>query len=218
MRFLPQWVGFFNRLPGRSSHPLPPAYGRLSDIKTWKEIAGPVRFARYAKRSIQICYPQKLEPLFEIARKVKAVTAPSKRYSTEHLHNDYESTWCDLDLDLFIVVHGLLLKDLGQQQYVMNVGLLKSALLRPKFMFFYDKTSLFKMAAGLGESIIKNHTFLDGNKRAGHLAISTFLLLNGYDLVADEDSAEHILLGVAMGKVNIDTLESWIASKVKTCE
>ncbi|CAI2179438.1 19173_t:CDS:2 [Funneliformis geosporum] len=190
--------------PVRSKQPLPPVYGRPIDTKTWKEIAG-----------VQICCSQKLEPLFEVARRLKAMTVPSKKYSTE---NDYETKWYYLDLDLFIDVHGILLKDLCQQRYVMNIGLLDSALQRPKFMFFYNKASLFKMAAGLGESIIKNHTFLDGNKRAGHLAISMFLLLNGYDLFADEDSAEHIILNVAMGKINIDMLESWIASNVKACE
>ncbi|CAG8836269.1 36789_t:CDS:2, partial [Racocetra persica] len=53
---------------------------------------------------------------------------------------------------------------MGHKQFVRDVGLLESA--------------------GLGESIIKNHAFLDGNKRA---AIATFLLLNGYDLVLDKD-------------------------------
>ncbi|CAG8656825.1 4843_t:CDS:1, partial [Paraglomus brasilianum] len=56
----------------------------------------------------------------------------------------------------------------------------------PQWMFYYSEAksipSLFRMAAGLGESIIKNHAFLDVNKRAGHLAISMFLAINDYNL------------------------------------
>ncbi|CAG8525844.1 10044_t:CDS:2 [Ambispora gerdemannii] len=114
--------------------------------------------------------------------------------------------------------HNLIMNGMGQQQHIMDIGLLESAFHRPKFMFFYEKASLYRMAAGLGESIIKNHPFLDGNKRAGHLSISAFLLLNGYDLVADKVSTEKITLGVAMGNINIDILESWIASNVKPYE
>ena len=139
-----------------------------------------------------------------------------KRYSTEHFYHGNEPKWHELDV--FIEVHNTLLKDLGQRQRILDVGLLESALQRPKFMFFYEKASLFRMAAGLGESVIKNHAFLDGNKRAGHLAISMFLLLNGYDLVADEFSAEKILFDVATGDMNVDMLESWITSNVKACE
>ncbi|CAG8624447.1 897_t:CDS:2, partial [Ambispora leptoticha] len=63
----------------------------------------------------------------------------------------------------------------GQKQYIRD-------------MESQSTPSLFKMAATLGESIIKNHAFLDGNKRAGHLAISMFLAINGYDLDADDES------------------------------
>ncbi|CAG8679813.1 3435_t:CDS:2, partial [Racocetra persica] len=78
--------------------------------------------------------------------------------------------------------HYLLMKSMGQQQLIRDIDLLESAFYRPKFMFFYEKASIYRMAAGLGESIIKNQPFLDGNKRAGHLSISAFLFLNGYQL------------------------------------
>ncbi|CAG8744414.1 12381_t:CDS:1, partial [Gigaspora rosea] len=61
--------------------------------------------------------------------------------------------------------------------------------------------SLFRIAAGLGESVIKNHAFLDGNK---HLAMSMFLAINDYDLVANDASTEKITIGIATGDVNID--------------
>jgi death-on-curing protein len=132
-----------------------------------------------------------------------------KGYSTKNSNNEYEPKW--IELDLFIEMHKSIMEGMNQKQYIRDMGLLESAFQRPKFMFFYDKASLFRMAAGLGESIIKNHAFLDGNKRAGNLAINMFLLLNGYELV----SSEKILIGVATGDIDLDMLESWIANNVK---
>ena len=124
-------------------------------------------------------------------------------------------------MNVFLELHKKIMENLGQKQYVRDIGLLESAFHRPQWMFYYSKASLFKMVAGLGESIIKNHAFLDGNKRAGHLAIFMFLAINGYDLVADDVYVEKIttsVMGVAAGDINIDMFESWIASNVKKKE
>ncbi|CAG8639703.1 1654_t:CDS:2, partial [Ambispora gerdemannii] len=127
-----------------------------------------------------------------------------------------------VDLNVFLELHKGIMENLGQRQYVRDIGVLESAFHRPQWMFYYSEAqsipSLFRMAAGLGESVIKNHAFLDGNKRAGHLAISMFLAINDYDLVADDASTEKITIGVATGDVNIDILESWITSNVKKRE
>ena len=72
-------------------------------------------------------------------------------------------------MNVFLELHKKIMENLGQKQYVRDIGLLESAFHRPQWMFYYSKASLFKMVAGLGESIIKNHAFLDGNKRAGHV-------------------------------------------------
>lgn len=59
-------------------------------------------------------------------------------------------------------------------------------------------------------SIISNHPFLDGNKRVGHAALETFLLLNGHELNASVESGEHVILGVAAGRVEREQLLEWI--------
>ncbi|RIB16506.1 death-on-curing family protein [Gigaspora rosea] len=136
----------------------------------------------------------------------------NKKCSIDNFHNDNEPVW--LDLDEFIKMHNLIMKGMGHKQFVRDIGLLESAFQRSKFMFFYDKASIFRMAAGLGESVIKNHAFLDGNKRAGHLAIFTFLLLNGYDLVVDKNLTEKMIINVAKSRINVDMLESWIVNNI----
>ena len=65
-------------------------------------------------------------------------------------------------------------------------------------------------AAALGYSLIQNHPFVDGNKRVGHAAMATFLLLNGWQLEAGLEDAEDVILGVASGDVGRDGLTEWI--------
>lgn len=65
-------------------------------------------------------------------------------------------------------------------------------------------------AAALAYSLIKNHPFVDGNKRVGHAAMETFLLLNDHELTAPVENVEEIILGVAAGSVDRDTLRDWV--------
>ncbi|CAG8782079.1 18712_t:CDS:2, partial [Gigaspora margarita] len=163
------------------SYPLSPEFGQPSNSETLGEILG----------SGQIYYPQKLESLCETAGQVKITVAHSENYSTKCTNEPKY-----VDLNVFLELHKEIMENLGQKQYVRDIGALESAFHRPQWMFYYSKAqsipSLFRMAAGLGESVIKNQAFLDGNKRAGHLAISMFLAINDYDLVADDASTEKL--------------------------
>ena len=60
-----------------------------------------------------------------------------------------------------------------------------------------------------------NHPFVDGNKRIGHAAMETFLVLNGYELVADVDDAEKLILALAAGELTRERLLEWIASNMQ---
>lgn len=73
---------------------------------------------------------------------------------------------------------------------------------------------LASKAAALGYSLIMNHPFLDGNKRVGHAALETFLLLNGLELQAAVDEAETMVLGVAGGQRSRDDLVTWIRQRI----
>lgn len=56
--------------------------------------------------------------------------------------------------------------------------------------------------AALGFSLINNHPFVDGNKRIGHAALEVILLMNGYEIKADVDSQEAVIVAVAASKMN----------------
>ena len=65
-------------------------------------------------------------------------------------------------------------------------------------------------ASALGYSLALNHPFLDGNKRVAHAAMEVFLILNGFEIVADSDEQERLMLGVAAGQLDRQRLEAWI--------
>lgn len=73
---------------------------------------------------------------------------------------------------------------------------------------------MVEKASALGFSIIKNHPFVDGNKRTGHAAMETFLVLNGYEIEATVDEQERIILQVAAGELGRDEFTDWLRSHV----
>jgi death-on-curing protein len=74
--------------------------------------------------------------------------------------------------------------------------------------------TIIEKAAALGFSIIQNHPFIDGNKRTGHAAMETFLLLNGYEIVADVGEQVDIVLSVASGRMNRDAFTVWLNEQI----
>ena len=70
--------------------------------------------------------------------------------------------------------------------------------------------SLAEKAAALGFSLIKNHPFVDGNKRVGHAAMEYFLILNGYELDDDVDDQERTILAVAAGEMGREEFTAWV--------
>ena len=74
--------------------------------------------------------------------------------------------------------------------------------------------SLVEKAAALGFSLIQNHPFADGNKRLGHAAMALFLSLNGRRIHASLDEQVEIILSVASGNLNRESLTKWLASHV----
>lgn len=92
----------------------------------------------------------------------------------------------------------------GGEEGVRDVGLLESALAQPKAAFGgqFLHADLFEMAAAYLLHIVKNHPFLDGNKRAGAVAALTFLDLNSVELDAPPGSLYDITLAVATGEAD----------------
>jgi death-on-curing protein len=108
-----------------------------------------------------------------------------------------------------LIAHEISLANFGGAAGIRDTHLLASALARPKNLFAYEKPDLHELAAAYTSGIVKNHPFVDGNKRTGFLAGAAFLELNGVTLIASEPEATRIILGVASGAVNEGQLADW---------
>ena len=99
---------------------------------------------------------------------------------------------------------------------VRDLGALESALAQPRMTYAGEDlyATLVEKAAALGFSLIGNHPFVDGNKRVGHAALETFLLLNGHELHAEVDDAERVILGVAAGELTREQFRGWVQARV----
>ena len=93
---------------------------------------------------------------------------------------------------------------------VRDEGLLDSALNRPQHLFAYEKTELFDLAAAYALGIIKNHPFLDGNKRAGFMTAALFLEVNGLRFGAPEEEVVLQTLALAAGEIDQAAYASWL--------
>jgi death-on-curing protein len=99
---------------------------------------------------------------------------------------------------------------------VRDFGALESAAAQPYVTFDGNDLypSLIEKAAALGFSLIQNHPFIDGNKRAGHAAMATFLSINGFRINASIDEQVEIVLFVASGNLNREGFTKWLASRI----
>ncbi len=93
---------------------------------------------------------------------------------------------------------------------------LESAVAQPFQMFAGEDLypSLEAKAAALGFFIIRNHPFVDGNKRVGHAALEVMLLMNGAELSATTDEQEQVVLAVASGAMSREQFSEWVETHV----
>ncbi|MFL6162396.1 MAG: type II toxin-antitoxin system death-on-curing family toxin [Jatrophihabitantaceae bacterium] len=103
----------------------------------------------------------------------------------------------------------------GEKLLIRDVGLLQSALARPRMTVFGEDAyaSLPRKAAALMESIARNHCLVDGNKRLAWSASKLFLMLNDVHLkVPGVQAAETFVVGVASGLIDLDSGSDTIAA------
>ena len=115
-----------------------------------------------------------------------------------------------------MALHDLLLRKHGGLQGIHDEGLLESAINNP-FQTFGGADlypTIQEKAASLCFGLISNHTFNDGNKRIGVLAMAMFLEYNGYPLKCTDSDLIFLGLGVASGKLQQEDIMKWINSKL----
>lgn len=118
-----------------------------------------------------------------------------------------------LTTEQVLFIHARLIDETGGSHGLRDLGLLESAVMRPRATFGGSDLypDLFSKAAALLHSIIRNHAFVDGNKRTGIVATGIFLLQNQYRLVADQDELEAFTLSVVtVSSDEFETIRTWL--------
>jgi len=117
-----------------------------------------------------------------------------------------------LTLGEVVALHRRLVATSGGARGIRDLGGLEAALAQPRASFDGDDLypGVIEKAAALGFSIVMGHPFVDGNKRTGHAAMETFLVLNGYELSAPVDEQERVMLELAAGKLSREAFVDWV--------
>ena len=119
--------------------------------------------------------------------------------------------------ELAMAIHKRQLAEHGGADGVRDMGLLESAIGRPRQLFAYtDPTpDIPSLAASYAFGIARNHAFIDGNKRTAYVVCRTFLLLNGFDLTASKEERYQTFLDLAAGALTEQQLAAWLAAHTR---
>ena len=109
------------------------------------------------------------------------------------------------------LLHDESLVEHGGAEGLRDSGLLDSALARAQNLFAYEDVSdRFRLAAAYAFGVVKNHPFVDGNKRAAFIAAGLFLRLNGIRLKADRAEAALVTFDLAAGEITELQFAEWL--------
>ena len=117
-----------------------------------------------------------------------------------------------ITLELALAIHSRQLAEHGGADGVRDLGLIESALGRPRHLSAYSDPTPEppQLAAAYAFGIAKNHAFIDGNKRTAAVVCEAFLELNGFELAATDAEAYPVFLAVAAGELSETALTVWL--------
>ena len=117
-----------------------------------------------------------------------------------------------LSISEVLELHEGILASSGGAKGIRDLGALESAVSQPHAVFAGVDLNpdIIRKASALCFSLVLNHPFLDGNKRVGHAAMETFLVLNGYEINASTDQQEQIILSLAAGHLTREEFINWL--------
>jgi death-on-curing protein len=116
-----------------------------------------------------------------------------------------------------IELHSGILEQVVGSGGIRDLGALESAIAQPRMKFGGEElySTIIEKASALGFSIVMNYPFVDGNKRAGHAAMETFLVLNRLEIKAAVNEQERVILALAAGELDRDAFINWLQKSVE---
>ncbi len=118
--------------------------------------------------------------------------------------------------DVVLAFHERLLAEHGGSAGIRDAGLLESALRRPENLLVYGNPSPFDLAASYAFGLVKNHPFVDGNKRIGFATAALFLGLNGIYFDAPEVEVVLRTLALAAGEMSEAAYSEWLKASARS--
>lgn len=115
-----------------------------------------------------------------------------------------------IDRDVVLAIHEAQIAEHGGSSGVRDLGLLTSAIARPQNAAAYSDIDVPGLAALYALGVIKNHPFVDGNKRVGTVLLELFLEDNGYGLAAGDAELLEVTLAVAAGGISDEDFAGWV--------
>ena len=111
-----------------------------------------------------------------------------------------------------LLIHNEVLKLHGGSNGIRDMGGLESAIARPCQTFGGEDLypTFYEKAAAIGESIIMNHPFIDGNKRTGYVLMETLLRLDGYKIIASDDELYAFVIKISTGEIKFEQMVEWL--------
>lgn len=119
-----------------------------------------------------------------------------------------DSNW--IDRPVLLAVQHELLDRFGGLTGIRDEGMLDSAINKPRNLLAYGTPTVFELAASYAIGLVKNHPFLDGNKRIGFMAAYIFLGANGWSLEATEEEAVLETLALAASHSTEADYAAWL--------
>jgi death-on-curing protein len=109
-----------------------------------------------------------------------------------------------------LALHEMMLSEYGGSGGLRDDNMLESALAKPRQLFAYGKPTMSDLAASYVFGIVKNHPFIDGNKRTGFMLGAGFLERNGWEFHASEAEAAVRTLALAAGEMSGAEFAAWL--------
>lgn len=116
-----------------------------------------------------------------------------------------------------LLLHNLVIDESGGSHGLRDLGLLESAVACPLASFSGEDLypTIFLKAGALLHSLLRNHVFVDGNKRTSMYSAMTFLELNGYKFIAKQKEVVDFALKAENQKLHVEEIAEWLRKHVK---
>ncbi len=114
-------------------------------------------------------------------------------------------------------IHETAIEKFGGSHGIRDINGLESALARPFQTFGGEElySTIEEKAAAIGESIIMNHPFIDGNKRTGYLLMEAVLRYGNKKIPVTDDILYQFVISISTGEIRFDGIVQWLKNNTR---